>query len=113
MSTMWVRGICERFDHLIQLSSDPADRTHGYMEPQDRSACRAGPRAERLTPAISTLGARSYASPAELVAAVKRAANAIPGSISSTSVCATTRRCSQPPPVKLAPRGFALRGEFH
>src|SRR5262249_17448647 len=29
------RGICERFDHLIRLYYDPADRTHGYIETKD------------------------------------------------------------------------------
>jgi signal transduction histidine kinase/DNA-binding response OmpR family regulator len=75
------RGICERFDHLIRLYYDPADRTHGYIETKDRFGVqRRFPIMSVSIAAISIAQARSYASLAELAAVGKRAAKAIPGS---------------------------------
>ncbi|HEX4420601.1 MAG TPA: response regulator [Kofleriaceae bacterium] len=75
------RGICERFDHLIRLYYDPADRAHGYIETKDRFGVqRRFPIMSVSIAAISIAQAKSYASLAELAAVGKRAAKAIPGS---------------------------------
>ena len=75
------RGICERFDHLIRLYYDPADRGHGYIETKDRFGVqRRFPIMSVSIAAISIARARSYAALAELAAVGKRAAKAIPGS---------------------------------
>jgi signal transduction histidine kinase/DNA-binding response OmpR family regulator len=75
------RGICERFDHLIRLYYDPADRTHGFIETKDRFGVqRRFPIMSVSIAAISLARAKSYASLAELAAVGKRAAKAIPGS---------------------------------
>ena len=75
------RGICERFDHLIRLYYDPADRGHGYIETKDRFGVqRRFPIMSVSIAAISVARARSYAALAELAAVGKRAAKAIPGS---------------------------------
>jgi len=75
------RGICERFDKLIRLYYDPADRAHGYIETKDRFGVqRRFPIMSVSIAAISVARARSYASLAELAAVGKRAAKAIPGS---------------------------------
>jgi len=75
------RGICERFDHLIRLYYDPADRTRGYIETKDRFGIqRRFPIMSVSIAAISTARARSYAALAELAAVGKRAAKDIAGS---------------------------------
>ena len=75
------RGICERFDHLIRLYYDPADRTHGFIETKDRFGVqRRFPIMSVSIAAISLARAKSYASLAELAAVGKQAAKAIPGS---------------------------------
>jgi signal transduction histidine kinase/DNA-binding response OmpR family regulator len=75
------RGICERFDHLIRLYYDPADRANGYIETKDRFGVqRRFPIMSVSIAGISVARARSYASLAELAAVGKRAAKAIPGS---------------------------------
>jgi signal transduction histidine kinase/DNA-binding response OmpR family regulator len=75
------RGICERFDHLIRLYYDPADRNHGYIETKDRFGVqRRFPVMSVSIAAISIARAKSYAALAELAAVGKRAAKAIPGS---------------------------------
>jgi signal transduction histidine kinase/DNA-binding response OmpR family regulator len=75
------RGICERFDHLIRLYYDPADRAHGYIETKDRFGVqRKFPIMSVSIAAISLSRAKTYAGLAELAAVGKRAAKAIPGS---------------------------------
>ena len=112
MSTMWARGVCERFDHLNWPYYNTTDRTHGYMETRDRSACRAGTEQEHLAPAISMLRAGPYAPVAELAAAGKRAAKALP------RLGRLDLRMRRPDDAHYRhrsgwPRGFALRREFH
>jgi signal transduction histidine kinase/DNA-binding response OmpR family regulator len=75
------KGICARFDHLIRLYYDPADRNHGFIETTDRFGVpRRFPIMSVSVAAISVARARSYALLAELAADGKRAAKAIPGS---------------------------------
>jgi len=75
------RGICERFDHLIRLYYDPADRAAGYIETKDRFGVqRRFPIMSVSIAAISLSRARSYAGVAELAANGKRTAKAIAGS---------------------------------
>jgi signal transduction histidine kinase/DNA-binding response OmpR family regulator len=75
------RGICERFDHLIRLYYDPADRANGYIETKDRFGVqRRFPIMSVSIAGISVARAPSYASLAELAAVGKRAAKAIAGS---------------------------------
>src|SRR5690606_42159036 len=75
------KGICERFDVLIRLSYDPADRERGYIETKDRFGVqRKFPIMSVSIAAISLSRARSYAGLAELAAVGKRAAKAISGS---------------------------------
>jgi signal transduction histidine kinase/DNA-binding response OmpR family regulator len=75
------RGICERFDYLIRLYYDPADRAHGYIETKDRFGVqRRFPIMSVSIAGISIARAKSYASLAELAAVGKRAAKAILGS---------------------------------
>ena len=75
------RGICTRFDHLIQLYYDATDRDHGYIETSDRFGVqRRFPIMSVSVAAISLARARSYAALSELAADGKRAAKAIPGS---------------------------------
>jgi signal transduction histidine kinase/DNA-binding response OmpR family regulator len=75
------RQICERFDHLIRLYYDPADRDRGYIETNDRfGLLRRFPIMSVSIAAISLARAKSYASLAELAAVGKRTAKAIPGS---------------------------------
>jgi signal transduction histidine kinase/DNA-binding response OmpR family regulator len=75
------RGICERFDKLIQLYYDPADRTRGYIETKDRFGVQRRFAIMSVSiAAISVARAKSYAALAELAAVGKRAAKAISGS---------------------------------
>ena len=75
------RQICERFDHLIRLYYDPADRERGYIETKDRFGVqRKFPMMSVSIAAISLTGVKSYAGLAELAAVGKRTAKAIPGS---------------------------------
>src|SRR5690348_3293138 len=75
------RAICERFDHLIRLYYDPADRQRGYIETKDRFGVqRKFPIMSVSIAAISLTRAKSYAGLAELAAVGKRTAKAIPGS---------------------------------
>jgi len=75
------RGICERFDHLIRLYYDPADRANGYIETKDRFGVqRRFPIMSVSIAGISVARAKSYASLAELAAVGKRAAKSIAGS---------------------------------
>jgi signal transduction histidine kinase/DNA-binding response OmpR family regulator len=75
------RGICERFDQLIRLYYDPADRAHGYIETKDRfGEQRQFPIMSVSIAAIAMSRAKSYAALAELAAAGKQAAKAIAGS---------------------------------
>lgn len=75
------RGICERFDQLIRLYYDPADRAHGYIETKDRFGVqRRFPIMSVSIAAIAMSRAKSYAALAELAAIGKQAAKAIPGS---------------------------------
>jgi len=75
------RAICERFDHLIRLYYDPADREAGYIETKDRFGVqRRFPIMSVSIAAITLNRARTYAALAELAATGKRAAKAIPGS---------------------------------
>jgi signal transduction histidine kinase/DNA-binding response OmpR family regulator len=75
------RAICERFDHLIRLYYDPADRHRGYIETKDRFGVqRKFPIMSVSIAAISLSRAKTYAGLAELAAVGKRTAKAIPGS---------------------------------
>jgi len=75
------REICERFDHLIRLYYDPADRQRGYIETKDRFGVqRKFPIMSVSIAAISLARAKTYAGLAELAAVGKRAAKAFPGS---------------------------------
>ncbi len=75
------RAICERFDHLIRLYYDPADRERGYIETKDRFGVqRRFPIMSVSIAAISLTRAKSYAGLAELAAVGKSTAKAIPGS---------------------------------
>jgi signal transduction histidine kinase/DNA-binding response OmpR family regulator len=75
------RAICDRFDGLIKLYYDPADRERGYIETKDRfGIMRRFPMMSVSIAAISLARAKSYAGLAELAAVGKRTAKAIPGS---------------------------------
>ncbi len=75
------KGICERFDQLIRLYYDPADRQRGYIETKDRFGVqRKFPIMSVSIAAISLSRAKTYAGLAELAAVGKRTAKAIPGS---------------------------------
>jgi len=75
------RAICERFDHLIRLYYDPADRDRGYIETKDRFGVqRKFPLMSVSIAAISLARTKTYAGLAELAAVGKRTAKAIPGS---------------------------------
>lgn len=75
------RAICDRFDSLIKLYYDPADRERGYIETKDRfGVMRRFPIMSVSVAAISLSGPRTYAALAESAAVGKRAAKAIPGS---------------------------------
>lgn len=75
------KGICARFDQLIRLYYDPADRNRGYIETKDRFGVqRRFPIMSVSIAAISLSRAKTYASLAELAAVGKRTAKAIPGS---------------------------------
>jgi signal transduction histidine kinase/DNA-binding response OmpR family regulator len=75
------RAICERFDHLIRLYYDRADRESGYIETKDRFGVqRKFPVMSVSIAAISLSQAKTYAGLAELAAVGKRTAKAIPGS---------------------------------
>jgi signal transduction histidine kinase/DNA-binding response OmpR family regulator len=75
------RAICERFDHLIRLYYDPADRERGYIEAKDRfGVLRKFPIMSVSIAAISLVRAKTYAGLAELAAVGKGTAKAIPGS---------------------------------
>jgi signal transduction histidine kinase/DNA-binding response OmpR family regulator len=75
------RSICERFDHLIRLYYDPADRERGHIETKDRFGVqRRFPIMSVSIAAISLSRAKTYAGLAELAAVGKGAAKAIPGS---------------------------------
>ena len=74
-------AICERFDHLIRLYYDPADRGRGYIEAKDRfGVLRKFPIMSVSIAAISLARAKTYAGLAELAAVGKGTAKAIPGS---------------------------------
>ncbi|HWO23838.1 MAG TPA: response regulator [Kofleriaceae bacterium] len=74
-------AICERFDHLIRLYYDPADRESGYIETKDRFGVqRRFPIMSVSIAAITISRAKTYAALAEVAAVGKRAAKAIPGS---------------------------------
>jgi DNA-binding response OmpR family regulator len=75
------RGICERFDKLIRLYYDPADRAAGYIETKDRFGVqRRFPIMSVSIAAISLARAKTYAGLAELAATGKRTAKAMVGS---------------------------------
>ena len=75
------RTICDRFDHLIRLYYDPADRETGYIETKDRFGVqRRFPIMSVSIAAITISRARTYAGLAEVAAVGKRSAKAIPGS---------------------------------
>jgi signal transduction histidine kinase/DNA-binding response OmpR family regulator len=75
------REICDRFDHLIRLYYDPADRGRGYIETKDRFGVqRKFPIMSVSIAAISLARAKTYAGLAELAAVGKRTAKGIPGS---------------------------------
>jgi PleD family two-component response regulator len=75
------RGICDRFDHLIRLYYDPADRERGYIETKDRFGVqRKFPIMSVSIAAIALVRAKTYAGLAELAAVGKRTAKGIPGS---------------------------------
>jgi signal transduction histidine kinase/DNA-binding response OmpR family regulator len=75
------RQICDRFDHLIRLYYDRADRECGYIETKDRFGVqRKFPIMSVSIAAISLTRSKSYAGLAELAAVGKRTAKAIPGS---------------------------------
>jgi signal transduction histidine kinase/DNA-binding response OmpR family regulator len=75
------RAICERFDHLIRLYYDLADREAGYIETKDRFGVqRRFPIMSVSIAAIALSRAKTYAALAELAATGKRAAKALPGS---------------------------------
>ena len=75
------RAICERFDHLIRLYYDLADREAGYIETKDRFGVqRRFPIMSVSIAAIALSRAKTYAALAELAAVGKRAAKALPGS---------------------------------
>ena len=98
------RGICERFDHLIKLNYDAADRCHGYNETKDRFGVqRRFPIMSVSIAAISIARAKSYAILAELAAVGKRAAKAIPGSTyvrdDQTVLARAERSPEQPAPL--------------
>jgi GGDEF domain-containing protein len=74
-------AICERFDHLIRLYYDPADRERGYIEAKDRFGVhRKFPIMSVSIAAISLSKSKTYAGLAELAAVGKATAKAIPGS---------------------------------
>jgi DNA-binding response OmpR family regulator len=74
-------AICERFDHLIRLYYDPADREAGYIETKDRfGVTRKFPIMSVSIAAIALSRAKTYATLAELAATGKRAAKGLPGS---------------------------------
>jgi signal transduction histidine kinase/DNA-binding response OmpR family regulator len=75
------RGICERFDHLIRLYYERADRDRGYIEAKDRfGVLRKFPVMSVSIAAIALSRAKTYAGLAELAAVGKSTAKAIPGS---------------------------------
>ena len=75
------KAICERFDHLIRLYYDPADRESGFIETKDRFGVqRRFPIMSVSIAGISLARAKSYAGLAELAAVGKRTAKAILGS---------------------------------
>lgn len=75
------RAICDRFDRLIKLYYDPADRERGYIETKDRfGVMRRFPIMSVSVAAISLSGTKTYAALAESAAVGKRTAKAIPGS---------------------------------
>jgi signal transduction histidine kinase/DNA-binding response OmpR family regulator len=75
------REICDRFDHLIRLYYDPADRELGHIETKDRFGVqRKFPIMSVSIAAISFARAKTYAGLAELAAVGKRTAKGIPGS---------------------------------
>jgi DNA-binding response OmpR family regulator len=75
------REICERFDQLIRLYYDPADRERGYIEAKDRFGVhRKFPIMSVSIAAISLSKSKTYAGLAELAAVGKGTAKAIPGS---------------------------------
>jgi signal transduction histidine kinase/DNA-binding response OmpR family regulator len=75
------RAICERFDLLIRLYYDPADRETGFIETKDRFGVqRRFPIMSVSIAAITIARARTYAALAEVAAEGKRSAKAIPGS---------------------------------
>ncbi|HUJ61865.1 MAG TPA: response regulator, partial [Kofleriaceae bacterium] len=75
------RAICDRFDHLIRLYYDQADRDRGFIETKDRfGVMRKFPIMSVSIAAISLSRAKSYAGLAELAAVGKGTAKAIPGS---------------------------------
>ncbi len=75
------RAICERFDHLIRLYYDPADRETGFIETKDRFGVqRRFPIMSVSIAGITIARAKTYAALAEVAAVGKRSAKEIPGS---------------------------------
>ena len=75
------RAICDRFDHLIRLHYDPADRETGFIETKDRFGIqRRFPIMSVSIAAITISSARTYAALAEVAAVGKQSAKALPGS---------------------------------
>jgi signal transduction histidine kinase/DNA-binding response OmpR family regulator len=75
------RAICDRFDHLIRLHYDPADRETGFIETKDRFGVqRRFPIMSVSIAAITIANARTYAALAEVAAVGKQSAKALPGS---------------------------------
>jgi signal transduction histidine kinase/DNA-binding response OmpR family regulator len=84
-------SICDRFDHLIRLYYDPADRESGFIETKDRFGVQRRFPIMSVSIAAITIcppnrgpgaskRARTYAALAEDAAVGKRSAKAIPGS---------------------------------
>ena len=75
------RTLCDRFDTLIKLYYDIADRQRGYIETKDRfGVMRRFPMMSVSVAAISLARTKSYAVLAELAAVGKSTAKAIVGS---------------------------------
>jgi signal transduction histidine kinase/DNA-binding response OmpR family regulator len=87
-------AICERFDQVIRLYYDPADRESGFIETKDRfgiqrrfpimsvsiAAITISPSGSNMRDGAQRPRVRTYAALAEVAAVGKRSAKAIPGS---------------------------------
>jgi diguanylate cyclase (GGDEF)-like protein len=87
-------AICERFDQVIRLYYDPADRESGFIETKDRfgiqrrfpimsvsiAAITISPSGRNMRDGAQRPRVRTYAALAEVAAVGKRSAKAIPGS---------------------------------